>query len=1091
MKKHLRLILMSIMAMIVPLAVYAQQDVTATYLKNPGFEEGPSFFHDATVVINGWNISAENLGDAFLNQNDGVTPPQGLNVFGLWSPGSVGDFEISQTVKGLPAGTYTISCVLTTTKLEYTTQRLFVTSTSGGTKSLYYQSESLDTIDGEKAFYQGYPDDGNGNGPYREMKLKIKVLAGDSLAFGIRTNGTLSAIAPQLKAIGKNGNFKVDNFKMNFIADDVLYTKTQIQAQVDLVSAIRTDTIPGGYAQMVTDKIAWGNATIASQTNQDSLDLCLINITDFNAAMKLAKTTYLKLVSKIQEYEKLVAAWGGFSGRDLLDAQYEIAANVLFAPNALNADFNAAYTSLANAIDVYSIGRVPENLVLKATITTSYISSWENMAGLKDGYEPKDSRDKNGMAYGNWDGSNGKTNWVQFEWPNYMNLTNFNIYWWYDGGTPSGGGITQPLWSKLEYNQNGAWVLASSNDTAVNKWNKVPLAIKTNKIRITMAGTVATGILEAQIIGFGKANPDVADYKVLINDELVMVNAMNQDSLPKGYIPITTPLKAQSASLLLGNDSIALLNNYATLKAHRILLEAAMVSYKALNKTLFTTTAAAITASTHAVIKPRLQQLYDADLAILLASTSTKDTIDKYNTSLNNYLLLGPTLVATQTALNASTSDVIKPKLQTLYDNGLALFVSLASSNDTIVKTNTATKAYNTFNTTLIATKTLLTGTSLVDATVKTALQSLYDGKAAQFAAPSVYVGQVNYVTNINTYNTLLAGYNTYTNTLITAKVALDKYTDAVVKPGFQTLYDSFVATFTAAPTVVATINTANTALTARLTLNTALVNAKIGIDASNDAVVKAKLQTVYDNNVAIFIAPATTNTALAGTATTLVGTTSLNNFVALNTRLMSANVSLGKTTIVAKKASYQFAYDRAVVAFNPAKNDSVVFYTTSLYATQRLADTLATAETLMAQPYYVTWAALKGIYDASLATLLTNTNVAATLNTARTNLSAALLAYYQANPAPVGLSAAKRNDFVNVYPTSVKRGNMITIDFSKELVNPASVEMFMVSGQKVLKTNVIDKTSSVMVPSSLASGIYLMVFDSPEGKTFKKIVVE
>lgn len=1018
MKKHLRSILMTIMAMVVSLAVHAQQDVTSTYLVNPGFEQGPSFFHDPAVVVTGWNITAENLSDAFLNQNDGAGAPELLNVFGLWSPGSVGDFDLGQTVRNLPAGTYAISCVLTTTKLEYTTQRLYLASTSGGTKSLYYESNAADTVDNEKFDFADYPDDGNGNGPYRLMKLKIKVAAGDTLGFGIRTNGTLSKLCPGLSALGKNGNFKVDDFRLYFIADDVAYTKSQIQEKVNLVKEIRTDTIPMGYIETVAAKIAWGDKEIAQQTNQDSLDLCLVNLTNFLKDMKVAKTNFLNLTAKIQEYEKLVAEWV-FTGKDKLDAAYEAAVNTLFSPTAVNADFVREYTNLSKAIVVYSEGRIPENLISKATVTTSYISSWENIAGIKDGYEPKNSQDKNGMAYGNWDGSNGKTNWVQFEWPTYMNFNRFDIYWWYDGGTPSNGGITQPLWSKLEYNVNGAWVLASSNDTAVNKWNKVPLSIKTNKLRITMAGTVATGILEVKTMGLGKSTPDVADYKMLIGDELVTINAMNQDSLPKGYAVPTQTLKDQSAVLLTGTDSVGLMNNYTALKAQRILLEAATVSYKNLFKTLAATNTAA-TSSTHDVLKPRLQALYNNGLAILTSNASLKDTIDKTNTALNYYLLLNPTLVTAKTALDASAIPAQKARLQTLYDDGLSVFTSPTTLAATVNTTNTFVKACLTLNT-----------------------------------------------------------------SMINAKTALDASTIDIIKTKLQSLYDASLAIFTAPTSLVAAINTNNTSLNLYLTFNTTIKSAKTAIDASLIAAMKTKLQAVYDAAATTFTAATNTDAAITA-ANTL-----LNNYVLANTRLVSTKASLDKTTIATRTAPYQFAFDRAVTAFTAEKSDSVVFYTTSLYATQRLADTLATAETLMAKTWYVTNEPLKSIYDASLATFVTKTNVAATLNTARTNLSAAILNYYILNPAPVGIGSIKQNNFVNVYPTNVKRGSMININFSKELVKPAPVEMYMVSGQRVMKTNVVDKSSSVVVPNSLASGIYLMVFDSPEGKTFKKIVVE
>ena len=92
---------------------------------------------------------------------------------------------------------------------------------------------------------------------------------------------------------------------------------------------------------------------------------------------------------------------------------------------------------------------------------------------------------------------------------------------------------------------------------------------------------------------------------------------------------------------------------------------------------------------------------------------------------------------------------------------------------------------------------------------------------------------------------------------------------------------------------------------------------------------------------------------------------------------------------------------------------------------------------------------------------------------------------------ALVGLAPVKNNNNVNVYPTMVKRGSMMTIDFANEQAKPVAVELFTISGQRVYKTAVSGKTSSVNVPSSLSSGIYMMVLNTTEGRMYKKIVVE
>ncbi len=81
------------------------------------------------------------------------------------------------------------------------------------------------------------------------------------------------------------------------------------------------------------------------------------------------------------------------------------------------------------------------NLALTATVTTSYVSSWETLTAVNDGFTPSNSADDSKGAYGNWNGETyyNTYNWVQYEWTLAKNLTSTSIYWWSDGQ-----GIQQP-----------------------------------------------------------------------------------------------------------------------------------------------------------------------------------------------------------------------------------------------------------------------------------------------------------------------------------------------------------------------------------------------------------------------------------------------------------------------------------------------------------------------------------------------------------------------------------------------------------------------------------------------------------------------
>ncbi len=169
------------------------------------------------------------------------------------------------------------------------------------------------------------------------------------------------------------------------------------------------------------------------------------------------------------------------------------------------------------------------NLALKATVTTSFVSSWEKLAGVNDGLVPTSSYStQTGVAYGNWDASNGKTNWVQYEWPQAQHLISTSVFWWYDGATPSSGGITIPITAYITYWDGFVWVNAGEIGKEVDMFNTKIFDIRTNKIRIYMAGTVATGIFEWKATGVesGPCTPSVlTPYIKVGNKEVLQANA--------------------------------------------------------------------------------------------------------------------------------------------------------------------------------------------------------------------------------------------------------------------------------------------------------------------------------------------------------------------------------------------------------------------------------------------------------------------------------------------------------------------------------------------------------------------------------------
>jgi hypothetical protein len=141
------------------------------------------------------------------------------------------------------------------------------------------------------------------------------------------------------------------------------------------------------------------------------------------------------------------------------------------------------------------------NLATTAWVTTSYVSPWETLNAVKDGFEPAGSADYSHGAYGNWNGEEayGTYNWVQYEWGLAQNVTSSSVYWWDDGL-----GIDKPTDAFLIIWNGSVWADTISTGTDLDRYNSSRVSFRTNKIRICMKSLMATGIIEWKV--FGTAN---------------------------------------------------------------------------------------------------------------------------------------------------------------------------------------------------------------------------------------------------------------------------------------------------------------------------------------------------------------------------------------------------------------------------------------------------------------------------------------------------------------------------------------------------------------------------------------------------------
>ncbi|WP_321343653.1 T9SS type A sorting domain-containing protein [uncultured Draconibacterium sp.] len=139
------------------------------------------------------------------------------------------------------------------------------------------------------------------------------------------------------------------------------------------------------------------------------------------------------------------------------------------------------------------------NIALIATPSTSFVSGWENLNAVNDGFTPSNSNDKTNTAYGNWSNPDSYQ-WVQYDWnPAYL-ATSVEIYWFDDNG-----GVLTPDEAYIEVFDEDAndWVKLVDVPCVKDQFNSASFPETTvSKLRVTMRNySESTGILEFRVWG--------------------------------------------------------------------------------------------------------------------------------------------------------------------------------------------------------------------------------------------------------------------------------------------------------------------------------------------------------------------------------------------------------------------------------------------------------------------------------------------------------------------------------------------------------------------------------------------------------------
>jgi hypothetical protein len=141
------------------------------------------------------------------------------------------------------------------------------------------------------------------------------------------------------------------------------------------------------------------------------------------------------------------------------------------------------------------------NRALDANVTrsTSFVSSWENLAAINDNFTPTSSADRSHPVYGNWPQQG--TQWVQYTWPSAVTLNRVSVYWFDDNqGIDLPASCQAQIWTGSAWQNVGA---AGGCGVNPNMFNTVTFnTVTTTQVRlnITSRSGFSTGILELRAL---------------------------------------------------------------------------------------------------------------------------------------------------------------------------------------------------------------------------------------------------------------------------------------------------------------------------------------------------------------------------------------------------------------------------------------------------------------------------------------------------------------------------------------------------------------------------------------------------------------
>lgn len=262
-------------------------------LVNAGFEyKSEGVLNNGATTrgdVYGWTRTGTISGNSYGLSAD-ATNYEGSSICWYNSKPMPKFFQLSQTIKGLPAGNYRVRCKLGVFTDQVTNQRLFANN-----NVQYYGPESdyvNNLVEGENNTFAGHAY-GVKNGKkslLNEMYVDVTIAEGEDLTVGIRSSNTLS---DGTAATDNAGWFKVDDFRIQNLSQEAEKDDaTEKEVVRELLKKALSDNgiVPSANV---------GNA--AFQYSQESVTAYANAVEKAKALCNDSKATYVQLEQAVVE----------------------------------------------------------------------------------------------------------------------------------------------------------------------------------------------------------------------------------------------------------------------------------------------------------------------------------------------------------------------------------------------------------------------------------------------------------------------------------------------------------------------------------------------------------------------------------------------------------------------------------------------------------------------------------------------------------------------------------------------------------------------------------------------------------------------